>query len=114
MPLPANTFQMMAGDAQFGPIEMGSIFTVLKSAPIRKKLKTYLPHHLMIFDPTETKFGQYKPEMHVTKTIEIAMSDEVRFTPVSLTSKKAKSFGTFLRLVNFRLAASFQATLRLI
>jgi hypothetical protein len=30
MPLPANTLQMMAGNAQFGPIEMGSIFTVLK------------------------------------------------------------------------------------
>ncbi len=79
-----------------------------------RKTETCLTHYLMIFDPTGTKFGQYKPEMHVTKTIEIAMSDEVRFTPVSLTSKKAKSFGTFLRLVNFRLAASFQATLRLI
>jgi hypothetical protein len=37
MLLPANTLQMMAGDAQFDPIEMGSIFTVLKIRTDQKK-----------------------------------------------------------------------------
>ena len=30
MPLPQNTLPMMTGDGQFGPIEMGGMFTVLK------------------------------------------------------------------------------------
>lgn len=30
MPLPKNTLPMMTGDGQFGPIEMGGMFTVLK------------------------------------------------------------------------------------
>jgi FtsP/CotA-like multicopper oxidase with cupredoxin domain len=30
MPLPANTLPMMTGEGQFGPIEMGGMFTVLK------------------------------------------------------------------------------------
>lgn len=36
MPLPANTLPMMTGEGQFGPIEMGGMFTVLK---IRKDQK---------------------------------------------------------------------------
>ena len=36
MPLPRNTLPMMTGDGQFGPIEMGGMFTVLK---IRKDQK---------------------------------------------------------------------------
>src|SRR5215510_13715721 len=30
MPLPATTFPMMTGTGQFGPIEMGGMFTVMK------------------------------------------------------------------------------------
>ena len=30
MPLPSNTLPMMTGTGQFGPIEMGGMFTVLK------------------------------------------------------------------------------------
>jgi hypothetical protein len=30
MPLPENTLPMMTGGAQFGPIEMGGMFTVVK------------------------------------------------------------------------------------
>ena len=37
MPFPANTLPMMTGEGQFGPIEMGGMFTVLK---IRKDQKT--------------------------------------------------------------------------
>ncbi|MFQ3187769.1 MAG: putative cupredoxin-like copper-binding protein [Gammaproteobacteria bacterium] len=43
---------------------------------------------LMVFDPTETEFGQYKPKMHVTKTIEIIMSDQMRFSPSLVNVKK--------------------------
>jgi FtsP/CotA-like multicopper oxidase with cupredoxin domain len=38
MPLPANTLPMMTGDGQFGPIEMGGMFTILK---IRDDITTY-------------------------------------------------------------------------
>lgn len=37
MPLPSNTLPMMTGEGQFGPIEMGGMFTVLK---VRKNQKT--------------------------------------------------------------------------
>jgi manganese oxidase len=37
MPLPKNTLPMMTGDGQFGPIEMGGMFTVLK---VREDQKT--------------------------------------------------------------------------
>ena len=30
MPLPDNTLPMMTGSGQFGPIEMGGMFTVMK------------------------------------------------------------------------------------
>ena len=33
MPLPDNTLPMMTGDAQFGPVEMGGMFTVMKVRP---------------------------------------------------------------------------------
>jgi len=37
MPLPDNTLPMMTGAAQFGPIEMGGMFTVFK---VREGLKS--------------------------------------------------------------------------
>ncbi|MFT5226653.1 MAG: putative cupredoxin-like copper-binding protein [Polaribacter sp.] len=43
---------------------------------------------LMTFDPTETEFGRYKPNMHITKTIEVVMSDQMRFTPSVVKVKK--------------------------
>jgi hypothetical protein len=36
MPLPSNTLPMMTGEGQFGPIEMGGMFSVLK---VRKNQK---------------------------------------------------------------------------
>ena len=38
MQLPANTLQMMTGEGQFDPIEMGEIFSMLKSALSRKQI----------------------------------------------------------------------------
>ena len=43
---------------------------------------------MMEFDPTETEFGQYKPKMHATKTIEIVMTDQMRFSPSVVKVKK--------------------------
>lgn len=37
--------------------------------------------HEMEFDPVENEFGEYEPEMKVTRTIEVSMSDDMRFTP---------------------------------
>ena len=34
-----------------------------------------------MFHPITTEFGQYEPGMHAVKTIEINMTDEMRFTP---------------------------------
>jgi len=35
----------------------------------------------MHFDPVATEFGAYEPDMHATKTVEIKMKDEMRFSP---------------------------------
>ena len=43
---------------------------------------------MMEFDPVENEFGSYKPKMQVTKTIEIVMLDEMRFTPSVVNVKK--------------------------
>jgi uncharacterized cupredoxin-like copper-binding protein len=43
---------------------------------------------MMEFDPTENEFGNYRPGMHITKTIEVEMSDEMRFTPSFIKVKK--------------------------
>ena len=37
------------------------------------------------FDPVETDFGSYEPGMEPTRTIEVNMSDAMRFTPDSIT-----------------------------
>ena len=45
-------------------------------------------HHGVEFDPVENEFGMYEPDMHVTKTIEVDMSDTMRFTPDNITVNK--------------------------
>lgn len=42
----------------------------------------------MMFDPVENEFGMYKLKMHVTRTIKIEMSDQMRFTPDVIRVKK--------------------------
>jgi len=42
----------------------------------------------MEFDSVENEFGMYEPDMEVTKTVEIGMSDEMRFSPDVITIKK--------------------------
>lgn len=42
----------------------------------------------MEFDPVENEFGGYKPDMHITRTIKVDMSDQMRFTPSSIKVKK--------------------------
>jgi uncharacterized cupredoxin-like copper-binding protein len=38
-------------------------------------------HEAAVFDPVSTEFGSYEPGMKATRTIEIGMSDNMRFTP---------------------------------
>jgi uncharacterized cupredoxin-like copper-binding protein len=42
----------------------------------------------MEFDPVENEFGSYKPKLKITKTIEIVMTDQMRFTPDMIKVKK--------------------------
>lgn len=44
----------------------------------------------MKFDPVENEFGMYKPKMHVSRTIKISMSDQMRFTPDVIRVKKGE------------------------
>lgn len=39
------------------------------------------------FDPTETEFGEYKPDMKPSKTIEVTLSDTMKFSPETITVK---------------------------
>ncbi len=42
------------------------------------------------FDPVETEFGQYEPGLQITRTIEIEMSDQMRFTPNVIKVKQGE------------------------
>ncbi|MBX2884824.1 MAG: cupredoxin family protein [Granulosicoccus sp.] len=44
--------------------------------------------HEMDFDPVENEFGEYQPKMKASRTIEVGMSDEMRFTPDVIRVKK--------------------------
>jgi len=49
-----------------------------------------------MFDPVTNEFGQYEPDMQVIKTVEITMTDEMRFTPSLIHVKK----GDVIRFVH--------------
>ena len=51
---------------------------------------------MMEFDPVENEFGSYEPEMKVTRTIMIDMSDSMRFSPDVIKVKQ----GEVIRFVN--------------
>ena len=40
------------------------------------------------FDPVENEFGSYEPKLKITRTIEVEMSDKMRFTPDTIKVKK--------------------------
>ena len=40
------------------------------------------------FEPMENDFGSYEPNMEITRTIDIVMSDQMRFTPDAVEVKK--------------------------
>lgn len=44
----------------------------------------------MEFDPVENEFGTYKPDLKVTRTIKVEMSDLMRFTPDVIRVKKGE------------------------
>jgi uncharacterized cupredoxin-like copper-binding protein len=41
-----------------------------------------------VFDPVATEFGRYEPGQKVTRTIEVEMSDQMRFTPNAIRVKQ--------------------------
>lgn len=48
------------------------------------------------YDAMENEFGSYRPELEITRTIEIEMSDQMRFTPDRIKVKK----GDVIRFVH--------------
>ena len=48
------------------------------------------------YDPVETEFGMYEPDMHADRTIEIEMDDTMRFTPDIIRVKQ----GEVLKIVH--------------
>ena len=40
------------------------------------------------YDPVDNEFGMYKPGLDVSRTIEVEMSDQMRFTPSVINVKK--------------------------
>ncbi len=42
------------------------------------------------YDPVETEFGTYEPDMHADRTIEIEMDDTMRFTPDIIRVKQGE------------------------
>ncbi len=42
------------------------------------------------FDATETEFGSFDPDMKASKTIEVGMSDDMKFTPNVIKVKKGE------------------------
>ncbi len=42
----------------------------------------------MTFDPVENEFGSYEPKLQITRTIEVVMTDQMRFTPDLVKVKK--------------------------
>ena len=47
-------------------------------------------HSEEVFDPVEKEFGSYDPDLAATRTIEIEMSDKMRFTPDLVKVKKGE------------------------
>ena len=43
-----------------------------------------------VFDPVENEFGSYDPGLKVTRTIEIEMNDQMRFSPELIKVKKGE------------------------
>ena len=46
--------------------------------------------HAVEYDPVQNEFGMYEPDMEATRTIEVVMSDTMRFTPDRITVKKGE------------------------
>jgi len=44
--------------------------------------------HAVEYDPVENEFGMYEPDMQVTRTIEIEMSDDMAFSPSEISVKQ--------------------------
>lgn len=45
-------------------------------------------HETVEYDPVENEFGAYEPGMEITRTIEVTMSDQMRFEPEVIKVKR--------------------------
>ncbi len=75
------------------------IATVVSFAPISIHAAGSHEHsheEEMVFDPVDNQFGMYKQDMHISQTIEIEMSDEMRFAPNVIRVKK----GDVIKFIN--------------
>ena len=52
--------------------------------------------HAVEYDPVQNEFGMYEPGMHVTKVIEIEMSDAMTFSPSEITVNQ----GDVIKFIN--------------
>ena len=48
------------------------------------------------YDPVETEFGNYEPDLHESRTLEVKMSDDMTFTPEVIRVKQ----GEVLKIVH--------------
>ena len=51
-------------------------------------LHAHSESHDEVFDAVENEFGIYQPELKITRTIKIVMSDQMRFSPDVINVKK--------------------------
>ena len=74
MPLPDNTLPMMSGSGQFGTIEMGGMFTVVKVREAWRATITRIPagssiHRALL--PTNGRARHPKRRVHPARTVEM-------------------------------------------
>jgi len=43
------------------------------------------------YDPIETEFGSYEPDLHASRTVEVRMNDNMRFSPEVILVKQGEA-----------------------
>jgi uncharacterized cupredoxin-like copper-binding protein len=63
---------------------------MLGIAPVSVQAHSEEHNEAVDYDPVENEFGSYAPGMKVTRTIEVDMSDQMRFTPELIEVKQGE------------------------